>query len=84
MQQGGRIGDEARIGSMPNVSATTLFMPFFSAQEYYTPKFLCDATQIGRFQTVIGAAGVEELLKASMKAERGNESTSGERYCAWA
>ena len=33
---------------------------------YYTPNFPCDATQIGRFRTAIGEAGVEELLKATI------------------
>ena len=31
---------------------------YFSGQEYYTPQFPCDATQIGRFRTTIGEAGV--------------------------
>jgi IS5 family transposase len=39
---------------------------YFSGQEYYTPRLPCDATQIGRFRTAIGEAGVEELLKATL------------------
>jgi len=39
---------------------------YFSGQEYYTPTLPCDATQIGRFRTAIGEAGVEELLKATI------------------
>jgi IS5 family transposase len=39
---------------------------YFSGQEYYTPKLPCDATQIGRFRTAIGKAGVEALLKATI------------------
>lgn len=39
---------------------------YFSGLAYYTPKFPCDATQIGRFRTAIGEAGVEELLKATI------------------
>jgi IS5 family transposase len=39
---------------------------YFSGQEYYTPELPCDATQIGRFRTTIGEAGVEELLKATL------------------
>jgi IS5 family transposase len=38
---------------------------YFSGQVYYEPKFPCDATQIGRFRTAIGEAGVEELLKVA-------------------
>jgi len=39
---------------------------YFSGLEYYTPHFPCDATQIGRFRSAIGEAGVEELLKATI------------------
>ena len=39
---------------------------YFSGQEYYTPKLPCDATQIGRFRTAIGEAGVRALLKATI------------------
>lgn len=39
---------------------------FFSGMEYYEPRVPCDATQIGRFRTAIGEAGVEELLKATI------------------
>ncbi|GAB1392577.1 IS5-like element IS1478 family transposase [Rhodocyclaceae bacterium] len=41
---------------------------FFSGMEYYEPKLPCDATQVGRFRTAIGEAGVEELLKATIDA----------------
>ena len=39
---------------------------YFSGQQYYTPTLPCDATQIGRFRSAIGEAGVEELLKATI------------------
>ena len=39
---------------------------YFSGQAYYEPRLPCDATQIGRFRTAIGEAGVEELLKATI------------------
>jgi IS5 family transposase len=39
---------------------------YFSGQQYYTPELPCDATQLGRFRTAIGEAGVEELLKATI------------------
>ncbi len=38
----------------------------FSGMTFYEPRFPCDATQIGRFRAVIGEAGVEELLKATI------------------
>jgi len=41
---------------------------FFSGLTYYQPTFPCDATQIGRFRSAIGEAGVEELLKATIDA----------------
>ena len=39
---------------------------YFSGREYYEPKLPCDATQIGRFRSAIGEAGVEEILKATI------------------
>ena len=39
---------------------------YFGGQAYYEPRLPCDATQIGRFRTAIGEAGVEELLKATI------------------
>jgi transposase, IS5 family len=41
---------------------------YFSGMEYYEPRLPCDATQIGRFRSAIGEAGVEELLKATIDA----------------
>lgn len=41
---------------------------YFSGEDYYSPHLPCDATQIGRFRSAIGEAGVEELLKASIDA----------------
>ncbi len=38
----------------------------FSGEVYYQPRLPCDATQIGRFRSAIGEAGVEELLKATI------------------
>src|SRR3990167_3435117 len=42
---------------------------YFSGQEYYTPRLPCDGTQIGRFRSAIGEAGVEALLKATIDTE---------------
>ncbi|TXH13681.1 MAG: IS5 family transposase [Gammaproteobacteria bacterium] len=38
----------------------------FSGMAFYEPRLPCDATQIGRFRSAIGEAGVEELLKATI------------------
>lgn len=38
----------------------------FSGMTHYEPRLPCDATQIGRFRSAIGEAGVEELLKATI------------------
>jgi len=46
--------------------AENVVWQYFSGQIYYEPKFPCDATQIGRFRTAIGEAGVEELLNGSL------------------
>lgn len=40
---------------------------FFSGLEYYEPRHPCDATQIGRFRTAIGEAGMEKLLKFTIE-----------------
>jgi transposase, IS5 family len=39
---------------------------FFSGMDYYEHRLPCDATQIGRFRAVVGEAGLEELLKATI------------------
>ena len=39
---------------------------YFAGMDYYEPRLPCDATQIGRFRTAIGEAGVEEILKATL------------------
>lgn len=41
---------------------------YFSGQEYYQPKLPCDPAQITRFRQMLGEAGVEELLKATIDA----------------
>lgn len=38
----------------------------FSAMAFYEPRLPCDATQIGRFRSAIGEAGVEERLNATI------------------
>ena len=59
--------------------AENVVWQYFSGQEYYAPRLPCDATQVGRFRSAIGEAGVEELLRAtidtavSTKAVRANE-----------
>ena len=34
--------------------------------DYYEPRLPCDATQIGRFRTAIGEAGMERILAATI------------------
>ncbi|HQQ71891.1 MAG TPA: IS5 family transposase [Alicycliphilus sp.] len=38
----------------------------FSGMTFYEPRLPCDATQVGRFRSAIGEAGVEDLLKATI------------------
>jgi IS5 family transposase len=38
----------------------------FIGMIFYEPRLPCDATQIGRFRSAIGEAGVEELLKVTI------------------
>jgi IS5 family transposase len=46
--------------------AENVVWQFFSGMTFYEPRLPCDATQIGRFRTAVGEAGVEELLKATI------------------
>jgi IS5 family transposase len=46
--------------------AENVVWQYFSGMTFYEPRLPCDATQIGRFRSAIGEAGVEELLKASI------------------
>ena len=46
--------------------AENVVWQYFSGQDYYAPRLPCDATQLGRFRSAIGEAGVEELLKATI------------------
>lgn len=39
---------------------------FFSGMDYYEHRLPCDATQIGRFRVVVGEAGLEQMLKATI------------------
>lgn len=41
---------------------------YFSGMQYYEPRLPCDATQIGRFRSCLGEAGVEEILKATINS----------------
>ena len=46
--------------------AENVVWQYFSAMDYYEPCLPCDATQIGRFRTAIGEAGMQAILKATI------------------
>jgi transposase, IS5 family len=46
--------------------AENVVWQYFSGMDYYEPRLPCDATQIGRFRTDIGEAGLEAILKATI------------------
>lgn len=46
--------------------AENVVWQYFSGMTHYEPRLPCDATQIGRFRSLLGEAGVEELLKATI------------------
>ena len=46
--------------------AENVVWQYFSGNEYYEPRRPCDPAQISRFRALIGEAGVEELLKATI------------------
>ncbi len=60
--------------------AENVVWQYFSGMDYYEPKLPCDATQIGRFRTAIGEAGVEELLKATIDAAVETKSIKPEEF----
>lgn len=46
--------------------AENVVWQYFSGMDYYETRLPCDATQIGRFRTDIGEAGIETILKATI------------------
>ena len=46
--------------------AENVYWQYFAGLEYFDPRPPCDATQIGRFRTTLGEAGLEELLSATI------------------
>jgi transposase, IS5 family len=46
--------------------AENVVWQYFSGMAYYEPRLPCDATQIGRFRTAIGEAGMERILAATI------------------
>ena len=46
--------------------AENVVWQYFSGMDYYQPRLPCDATQIGRFRTAIGEAGMERILAATI------------------
>lgn len=46
--------------------AENVYWQYFAGYDYFDPRPPCDATQIGRFRGLLGEAGLEELLKATI------------------
>ena len=46
--------------------AENVVWQYFSGLDYYEPRLPCDATQIGRFRSAIGEAGMQVILKATI------------------
>ena len=46
--------------------AENVYWQHFADLEYLDPRPPCDATQIGRFRSTLGEAGLEELLSATI------------------
>jgi len=47
--------------------AENVYWQYFVGFEYFDPRHPCDGTQIGRFCVTLGAAGLEELLSATIQ-----------------
>jgi IS5 family transposase len=48
--------------------ADSVTWQYFAGYEYFDSRLPCDATQVGRFRTALGEAGLEEILSATIKA----------------
>ena len=48
--------------------AENVYWQYFAGYDYFEPRTPCDATQIGRFRTALGEAGLEELLRSTLNA----------------
>ena len=48
--------------------ADSVTWQYFAGYEYFDSRLPCDATQVGRFRTALGEAGLEEILSATLKA----------------
>jgi IS5 family transposase len=46
--------------------AENVYWQYFAGYDYFDPRPPCDATQIGRFRTALGEAGLEELLRSTI------------------
>lgn len=60
--------------------AENVYWQFFSGMEHFEPRLPCDATQVGRFRTAIGEAGVEELLKATIDCAVATEAVKPDEF----
>ncbi len=47
--------------------AENVVWQYFSGMDYYEPRPPCEATQIGRFRSAIGEAGLQAILKATIE-----------------
>jgi IS5 family transposase len=57
-----------------------VYSQYFSGLEYFEPQHPCEATQIGRFRTVIGQASVEEILKATIGKAVNSKATKPSEF----
>jgi transposase, IS5 family len=57
------LSDEALVETW----ARDVYFQFFSGMTYFEPKLPCDPSQLGRFRSVLGEAGVEHLLKTTIE-----------------
>jgi IS5 family transposase len=60
--------------------AQDVYFQYFSGQEYFEPRLPCDATQIGRFRSAIGEAGVEEILKFTIDTAVATEAVKPQDF----
>ena len=67
---------------MRSNSVGLMVWQYFSGLDYYEPRLPCDATQIGRFRSAIGEAGMQVILKATIDLlDVRSEFSSANNFC---
>ncbi|WP_232443353.1 IS5 family transposase, partial [Burkholderia ubonensis] len=56
------------------------YWQFFCGEEYFQPRLPCDPTNLGRFRSAIGEAGVEELLATTIAVAANTNAVAPDEF----